>query len=363
MQPPTRDRLYSPWRARRFWTLSRIGIKRVGTKPKSWSWSGHFTKDCFGPDSTRSFFWSIGRIFAKIVGNLRALSSTTLYLRGKIWRARLSPPRVGYRKSDRLLFLNMLKNSSRSKTVGPWSSWSSEGPLKVLLSRAYFRILAPRKHVDRARNVRDSSPPPPPPWSIGRDSIGSKKGTIGGDSGRQSGRSKKLIHRGQSGPDRADWKKQSLVKCSLEDQDTWRFLYERPDVHVVVSEGFKSPANKLKWDSPLYNAMVNKRPAYINQRLQKWPNVLFSDVDTVWLSAPFQYLQGDFVIAVEEDQHRPYIAYCAGFVFFKATNNTREFVKGWLRRLHESNTSISDQVIMNWPRRHSRPWGRWSCLR
>ena len=26
---------------------------------------------------------------------------------------------------------------------------------------------------------------------------------------------KKLIHRGQSGPDRADWKKQSLVKCSL----------------------------------------------------------------------------------------------------------------------------------------------------
>ena len=131
--------------------------------------SGHFTKDCFGPDSTRSFFWSIGRIFAKIVGNLRALSSTTLYLRGKIWRDRLSPPRVGYRKSDRLLFLNMLKNSSRSKTVGPWSSWSSEGPLKVPLSLpglcrvpagtcAYFRIPAPRKRVDRARNVRDSSP-------------------------------------------------------------------------------------------------------------------------------------------------------------------------------------------------------------
>ena len=171
----------------------------------------HSTIYC--PDSTRSFFWSIGRIFAKIVGNLRALSRTTLYLRGKIWRDRLSPPRVGYRKSDRLLFLNMLKNSSRSKTVGPWSSWSSEGPLKVPLSRAFFRILAPRKRVDRARNVRDSSPPPP--WSIGRDSIGSKKGTIGGDSGRQLGRSKKLNHRGQSGPDRADWKKQSLVKCSL----------------------------------------------------------------------------------------------------------------------------------------------------
>jgi len=35
------------------------------------------------------------------------------------------------------------------------------------------------------------------------------------NSGRQSGRSKTIIHRGQSGPDRADWKKQSLVKSPL----------------------------------------------------------------------------------------------------------------------------------------------------
>ena len=40
----------------------------------------------------------------------------------------------------------------------------------------------------------------------------SKKGTIGGDSGRQSGRSKKKIHPRQSGPLRTDWKKISLVK-------------------------------------------------------------------------------------------------------------------------------------------------------
>ena len=37
----------------------------------------------------------------KVVGNLRAMLSTTLYLRGRIWRDRLSPPRVGYRTSDR----------------------------------------------------------------------------------------------------------------------------------------------------------------------------------------------------------------------------------------------------------------------
>ena len=46
----------------------------------------------------------------------------------------LAPTRVGYRKSDRLLFLNMFKNSSRLEPVCPRSSWSSEGPLKVFLS-------------------------------------------------------------------------------------------------------------------------------------------------------------------------------------------------------------------------------------
>ena len=54
---------------------------------------------------------------------------------GKVWRNRISPTRVLYRKSDRLLFLNMFKNSSRPKPLGPRSSWSSEGPLKVYLSR------------------------------------------------------------------------------------------------------------------------------------------------------------------------------------------------------------------------------------
>ena len=79
------------------------------------------------------------------------------------------PPRVGYRKSDRLLFLNMLKNSSRSKTVVPWSSWSSEGPLKVHLSRppwsfriasvALFRVSCvvstERKHPTLTRSLDD----------------------------------------------------------------------------------------------------------------------------------------------------------------------------------------------------------------
>ena len=92
-----------------------------------------FHQGLFGPDSTDPLLVDRSH-FCK---NSREPASTTLYLRGEIRRDRLSsPPRVGYRKSDPLLFL---------KTVAD----------------PFFEV----------------------------------------------------IHRGQSGPDWADWKKRSLVKC------------------------------------------------------------------------------------------------------------------------------------------------------
>ena len=81
------------------------------------------------------YIWLIGRISWKPNGDLRTITGNHLGRSGKVWLNRLSPTRVGYRKSDRLLFLNMFKNSSRPEPVGSRSSWSSEGPLKVFLSR------------------------------------------------------------------------------------------------------------------------------------------------------------------------------------------------------------------------------------
>ena len=95
----------------------------------------HFTKDYFGPDSTRSIFLVDRPHICKTIGKLRTIRGNHLGRSGKVWRNCLSPVRVGDRKNDRLLFLNMFKNSSRSKPVGHWSSWSSEGPLNVALSR------------------------------------------------------------------------------------------------------------------------------------------------------------------------------------------------------------------------------------
>ena len=71
------------------------------------SLSSHFTKDCFGPDSTRSFFC---RLTASTVEHY------PITLREDLAQSPQSS-RVRYRKSDQLLFLKQLKNSSWSKTV------------------------------------------------------------------------------------------------------------------------------------------------------------------------------------------------------------------------------------------------------
>ena len=79
------------------------------------------------PESTRSIFWLIGRISAKqsgTYGQSRTITWEGLEMFGTIASV--------LRESGTE---NMFKNSSQSKPVGRWSSWSSEDPLKVALSR------------------------------------------------------------------------------------------------------------------------------------------------------------------------------------------------------------------------------------
>ena len=95
----------------------------------------YFAKDYFDPESTRSIILVDRPHICQTIRNLRTITDNRLGRSGKVWRNRLSPTRIEYRKSDRLLFLNMFKNSSRSIPVGPRTS---EDPLMVAFSRLPF---------------------------------------------------------------------------------------------------------------------------------------------------------------------------------------------------------------------------------
>ena len=76
------------------------------------------------------YFWLIGRISAKQLGTCGQSRTIT-------WKLAQSPQSYESRvpKKGSVSVFKHVQNSSRSKPVGRWSSWSSEGLLKVALSR------------------------------------------------------------------------------------------------------------------------------------------------------------------------------------------------------------------------------------
>ena len=137
------------------------------------------------------------------------------------------------------------------------------------------------------------------------------------------------------------------ITIVTEDEATYKAMAKYPEVYRV-KPSFLLPSNKtLVFDTPEYKAFVNKRPKYILDLLERNHDVLFSDVDTVWLEDPFQYFTGDFDMFIQEDQPAPKLVHCAGFAFYRSTQNTINFVKQWIRRLEINKHKKPDQMVLN----------------
>ncbi|XP_071789197.1 uncharacterized protein [Asterias amurensis] len=117
-------------------------------------------------------------------------------------------------------------------------------------------------------------------------------------------------------------------------------------LNVLKTQTAKSTTGKLVFNTKEYKKFVNKRQGYILDLLEQGWEVLFSDVDTFWLRDPFLFFQGNFDMALEEDNHNP-ASYCAGFVYFRPTERTMQFVKEWIRFMANDKTMKPDQVVMN----------------
>ncbi|XP_072032656.1 uncharacterized protein [Amphiura filiformis] len=137
------------------------------------------------------------------------------------------------------------------------------------------------------------------------------------------------------------------ITIVTEDEATYEALLEYPEVHRV-KPAFMLPPNKtLVFDTPEYKAFVNKRPKYILDLLEHNHDVMFSDVDTVWLDDPFPYFTSDFDLFIQEDQPRPKLVLCAGFAYFRSSDSTKDFVRQWIRRLELNNHKKPDQMVLN----------------
>ncbi|KAJ8036096.1 UDP-D-xylose:L-fucose alpha-1,3-D-xylosyltransferase [Holothuria leucospilota] len=132
-----------------------------------------------------------------------------------------------------------------------------------------------------------------------------------------------------------------------EDEIAYDVMGKYPELTTVMSKRYRSPTERLKYLSKEYIKLINKRPTYIKRMLEKNINVLFSDVDTIWLDDPFPYLGGNYDVILQEDQPKPELVYCAGFIYFRATEATKKFVEAWLKHLAKYRNQKPDQKILN----------------
>ncbi|XP_072044738.1 uncharacterized protein [Amphiura filiformis] len=140
------------------------------------------------------------------------------------------------------------------------------------------------------------------------------------------------------------------VTIIAEDEAAYQTLRNRKyliDIHVTRADQLSSGEN-LVFDTPEYKRFVNKRAEYILSYLQSGYNVLFSDVDTYWVSNPFPYFEENYDIFIQLDQGPPKPqVLCAGFVFYRATKMTITFIETWIKRMETSNHTIPDQQMLN----------------
>ena len=91
--------------------------------------------------------------------------------------------------------------------------------------------------------------------------------------------------------------------------------------------------------SPAFKRLVRERPSHILKHLKSGKNVLFCDVDSVWLQNPFPYFSGDFDIWAQLDGCR----IRAGFLAIESNNRTINFISEWDYYLVVQNISSHDQ--------------------
>jgi len=140
------------------------------------------------------------------------------------------------------------------------------------------------------------------------------------------------------------------VRCPLivlaHDEETFNILrnnhtvYER--LRVVRSDN--APIQKAQsFGSREFNSLVSERPQFILNHLTEGRNVLYVDVDTVWVSSPFPYLTGEFDLWMQQDGNR----FCTGFMAIKNNNKTLRLIEHWRDGAIRANATLHDQQVFN----------------
>ena len=135
-----------------------------------------------------------------------------------------------------------------------------------------------------------------------------------------------------------------------EDQETYDHFYNKSsiisNVNVIKAPQYEETASQ-EFNTGENKNLLCKRPQYILDILKSGHDVLFSDVDVVWFHRPYRFFNDDFDILFLQDQVPPDTTVSTGFAFYRATNDTIQFVERWVDEIKCWKEPKSDQVILN----------------
>ena len=126
------------------------------------------------------------------------------------------------------------------------------------------------------------------------------------------------------------------VLLIAEDETTFKMYGARNDI-VTRAGRFQDPASEnaseskgFSYGTLAFRNLVSNRPGYILEVMKSYPNVLYTDVDTVWLADPRPFLAGEYDVWTSlDEEHGNYRVYCTGFMAFLPTQQSVSVLKMW----------------------------------
>ncbi|KAL2546974.1 UDP-D-xylose:L-fucose alpha-1 [Forsythia ovata] len=163
-------------------------------------------------------------------------------------------------------------------------------------------------------------------------------------------------------------KQHEKVLVIAEDYATLYKVNERWPGHAILVPPALEAAAAHKFGSQGFFNFTARRPRHLLKILELGYNVMYNDVDMVWLADPFPYLQGEHDVYFMDDmafvkplnhshslpppgkKGRPYI--CSCMIYMRPTNGAKLVMKKWIEELQDQPWSkakkANDQPGFNW---------------
>ena len=153
--------------------------------------------------------------------------------------------------------------------------------------------------------------------------------------------------------------------CNSSEFETIHFSNREVSACLTLSFGQKQSENmffqitnstgiNMNFKQPGFNSLTSRRPYYLLKLLKNHTNIIYSDIDTVWMKDPRPYFKGhlDFWAQIDGvidgipyfEGYIPFI--CTGFLALRSTKKSVKMLRQWLRVIKTDPLKHQDQEVI-----------------